>query len=65
MVHIPTWLLDPMIYFPSSDLAFLRRYVQLSNDIARRLILSRLPEANDVDTKDALSRIGIYVCDHL
>jgi hypothetical protein len=51
MVHIPTWLLAPMIYFPSSGLAFLRGHVQLSNGIARRLILSRLSEANDVDTK--------------
>lgn len=59
MVHVPTWLLDPMIYFPSSGLAFLRRHVQLSNNIARRLIQSRLPESNDLDQKDALSRIGI------
>ena len=65
MVHVPTWLLDPMIYFPSSGLAFLRRHVQLSNGIARRLIQSRLPESNDLDKKDALSRIGICICNHL
>jgi hypothetical protein len=65
MVHVPTWLLDPMIYFPSSGLAFLRRHVQLSNGIARRLIQSRLLEPNDLDKKDALSRIGICICDHL
>ncbi|KAI0281778.1 cytochrome P450 [Russula aff. rugulosa BPL654] len=59
MVHVPTWLLDPMIYFPSSGLAFLHRHVQLSNGIARRLIQSRLPESNDLDKKDALSRIVI------
>jgi hypothetical protein len=65
MVHVPTWLLDPMIYFPSSGLAFLRRHVQLSNGIARRLIQSTLLESKDLDKKDALSRIGICVCDHL
>ena len=59
MVHVPTWLLDPMIYFPSSGLAFLRRHVQLSNSVARRLIQSRLPDSKDLDKKDALSRIGI------
>ena len=64
MVHVPTWPLDPMIYFPSSGLAFLRRHVQLSNDIARRLIRSRFPESSDLDKKDAPSRIGIYICDH-
>ena len=58
MVHVPPWLLDKMIYFPSSGLAFLRRHVQLSNNIARRLIQSRLIEADDVDQKDALTRIG-------
>jgi len=61
MVHVPSWFLDPMIYFPSSGLAFLRRHVQLSNGIARRLIQSRLPESNDLDKKDALSRIGIWI----
>ena len=56
MIHAPPWLLDPMIYFPSSGLAFLRRHVQLSNDIARKLIQSRSLDANDAG-KDALSRI--------
>ncbi|KAI0002552.1 cytochrome P450 [Russula compacta] len=59
MVHVPPWLLDMMIYFPSSGLAFLRRHVQLSNNIARRLIQSRLPETDNVDKRDALSRIVI------
>jgi len=59
MVHVPTWLLNPMVYFPSSGLAFLRRHVQLSNTIARRLIQSRLPESNNLDKEDALSRIVI------
>jgi hypothetical protein len=59
MVHVPTWLLDPIVYFPSSGLTFLRRHVQLSNGIARRLIQSRLPESKYLDKKDALSRIGI------
>ncbi|KAF8483511.1 cytochrome P450 [Russula ochroleuca] len=58
MVRVPPWLLDPMIYFPSSGLAFLRRHVHLSNGIARTLIQSRSPE-DDVDKKDALSRIVI------
>ena len=58
MVYVPPWLLDQMIYFPSSGLAFLRRHVQLSNSIARRLIQSRSIEADDVDQKDALTRIG-------
>ncbi|KAI0295704.1 cytochrome P450 [Russula brevipes] len=57
MVHVPPWLLDTMVHFPSSGLAFLRRHVQLSNGIARRLIQSRLLDGNDVDKKDALSRI--------
>lgn len=61
MVHVPPWLLDTMVNFPSSGLAFLRRHVRLSNGIARRLIQSRLLDANDVDKKDALSRIGICV----
>jgi hypothetical protein len=65
MVHVPPWLLDPMIYFPSSGLTFLRRHVQLSNGIARRLIQSRLIEADDVDKKDALSRIGTCICNNL
>jgi hypothetical protein len=48
-----------MIYLPTSGLAFLRRHVQLSNDIAQKLILSR---SSDMDNgKDALSRIGIGV----
>jgi hypothetical protein len=64
MVRVPPWLLDPMIYFPSSGLAFLRRHVHLSNGIARTLIQSRSPE-DDVDKKDALSRIGTCICDHL
>ncbi|KAI9453185.1 cytochrome P450, partial [Russula earlei] len=57
MVHVPPSLLDLMIYFPSSGLAFLRRHVELSNNIARKLIQSRLAEARDVDRNDALSRI--------
>jgi hypothetical protein len=61
MVHIPPRLLDTMIYFPTSGLAFLRRHVQLSNTIARKLIRSRLSEVEHVD-KDALSRIGIFLC---
>jgi len=65
MVHFPTWFLDAIIYFPSSGLAFLRRHVQLSNGIARRLTQSRLLESNDLDKKDALSRIGICIRDHL
>ncbi|KAH9965228.1 cytochrome P450 [Russula dissimulans] len=56
MVHVPPSLLDVMIYFPSSGLAFLRRHVHLSNNIARKLIQSRLREVGDAD-KDALSRI--------
>jgi len=62
MVHVPPSLLDMMIYFPSSGLAFLRRHVQLSNNIARKLIQSRSREVGDADKKDALSRIGI--CPH-
>ena len=50
-----------MIYFPSSGLTFLCRHVHLPNGIARRLIQSRLPESNDLDKKDALSRIGICI----
>ncbi len=46
-----------MIYLPTSGLAFLRRHVRLSNDIAQKLILSRSPEMDD--GKDALSRIGM------
>lgn len=61
MIHVPPWLLDPMIYFPSSGLKFLRRHVQLSNSIALRLIQSRLIEVDDVDKKDALSRIGTCI----
>ena len=65
MVHVPPWLLDPMTYFPSSGLKFLRRHVQMSDGIARRLIQSRLLEGDDVDRKDALSRIGNRLFDHL
>jgi hypothetical protein len=54
-----------MIYFPSPGLAFLRRHVQMADDIARRLIQSRLLEGDDVEKKDALSRIGTCICDHL
>jgi hypothetical protein len=61
MVHVPQWLLEPMVYFPTSGLAFLRRHVELSNCIARKLIQSRLPE-DDADKKDALSRIGANIC---
>lgn len=50
-----------MIYFPSSGLAFLRRHVQLSNNIARRLIQSRLQETDNVYKRDTLSRIGISI----
>ncbi len=57
MIRVPPWLLDPMIYFPSSGLVFLRRHVQLSNDIARKLIASRSLDADDAEKKDALSRI--------
>lgn len=57
MVHVPPSLLDLTIYLPTTGLAFLRRHVQLSNDIARKLILSRLPDMND--GKDALSRIVV------
>jgi hypothetical protein len=63
MVHVPPWLLNPMIYFPSSGLAFLRRHVQMADGIARRLIQSRLLDGDDVDMKDALSRIGTRLCD--
>jgi hypothetical protein len=56
MVHVPPRLLDTMIYLPTSGLTFLRRHVQLSNRIARRLIRSRLPGVDNVD-KDALTRI--------
>ena len=58
MVRLPPWLLEPMINFPSPGLTFLRRHVQLADGIARRLIQSRLLESDDVDRKDALSRIG-------
>jgi hypothetical protein len=64
MVHVPPWLLDPMVYLPTSGLAFLRRHVQLSNGIARKLIQSRIPE-DDVDKKDALSRIGTCIYDYV
>ncbi|KAI9441397.1 cytochrome P450 [Lactarius indigo] len=57
MDHVPQSLLDTMIHLPTSGLAFLRRHVQLSNDIAQKLILSRSPEM--VDGKDALSRIVV------
>lgn len=57
MDYVPPSLLDIMIYLPTSGLAFLRRHVRLSNDIAQKLILSR---SSDMDNgKDALSRIGI------
>jgi len=62
MVHVPPSLLDLMIRFPSSGLAFLRRHVQLSNNIARKLIQSRLREVDDADKKDALSRIVSANC---
>ena len=58
MVHLPPWLLGPMANLPSPGLTFLRRHVQLADGIARRLIQSRLLDADDVDRKDALSRIG-------
>ncbi|KAH9975382.1 cytochrome P450 [Lactifluus volemus] len=58
MVHVPPRLLDTMIYLPTSGLTFLRRHVQLSNRIARRLIRSRLRGVDNVD-KDALTRILI------
>lgn len=58
MTHVPPWLLNWVIYFPSSGLAFLRRHVQLSNSTARRLIQSRLLDADGANKKDALSRIG-------
>ena len=58
MTRVPPWLLDWMIYLPSSGLAFLRRHVQLSNSTARTLIQSRLLDADSIYKKDALSRIG-------
>jgi hypothetical protein len=57
-VHVSPWLLGPMINFPSPGLTFLCRHVELPDGIARRLIQSRLIDADDVDRKDALSRIG-------
>ncbi|KAH9177615.1 hypothetical protein EDB89DRAFT_1902241 [Lactarius sanguifluus] len=57
MDHVPPSLLGAMIYLPTSGLAFLRRHVQLSNDIVQNLILSRSPEMDD--DKDTLSQIGI------
>ncbi|KAF8468659.1 hypothetical protein DFH94DRAFT_276594 [Russula ochroleuca] len=56
-VHVSPWLLGPMINFPSPGLTFLCRHVELPDGIARRLIQSRLIDADDVDRKDALSRI--------
>lgn len=58
MTHVPPWLLNWMVYLPTSGLAFLRRHVQLSNCTARKLIQSRLLDADDANQKDALSRIG-------
>ncbi|KAI9465874.1 cytochrome P450 [Lactarius psammicola] len=57
MVHVPPSLLNTMIYLPTSGLAFLRRHVRVSNDIAQKLILSRSPEMDN--GKDALSRIVV------
>ena len=37
----------------------------MSDGIARRLIQSRLLEGDDVDRKDALSRIGARLFEHL
>ena len=60
MVHVPPRILDAMIYLPTSGLTFLRRHVQLSNQIARRLIRSRSSRVDNVD-KDALTRIRMGV----
>ena len=59
MDPVPPSLLGSMTYFPTSDLACLRRHVQLSNVIAQKQILSRSSYIDD--GKDGLSRIGIII----
>ena len=55
--HVSQSLLDTMTYLPTPGLAPLRRYVQLSNVIAQKSILS--PSLDRDDKKHALRRIGI------
>ncbi|KAH9006424.1 cytochrome P450 [Lactarius hatsudake] len=54
--HVPPSLLDTMIYLPTSGLAFLRRHVQLSNDIVQKLTIKVTRNGR---WKDALSQVGI------
>lgn len=52
-------MLDLMTYLPSDGLSFLRKHVEMSNEIARKLIKSKMAALEEGKIgKDALSLIG-------